>query len=121
MASATMHTTLHPAAEWALGTHFSTVHVDCTITVVLKILDNKCKMLPGEKDAVLEIYDVVKLLPGELFIQKDYQVIEKARRSDTASDEVLDKIHELRVYAEACIPKPVMKSYKAILRDGLFG
>ena len=30
-------------------------------------------------------------------------------------------IHALRVHAEATIPKPVMKRYKAFLRDGLFG
>jgi hypothetical protein len=33
----------------------------------------------------------------------------------------LDAIHPLRVRAEAAIPKPVMKQYKAFLRDGLFG
>jgi hypothetical protein len=34
---------------------------------------------------------------------------------------VIDAIHPLRVYAETAIPKPVMKQYKAFLRDGLFG
>ena len=30
-------------------------------------------------------------------------------------------IHELRVYAESKIPRLVMKKYKAMLREGLFG
>lgn len=111
----------HPAAEWAKDIHFSTLDVDCTITVVLKILDNKCKMLPGEKHAIFEIFDVIKDLPGELFIQKDYAVIENARHAATASEMVMLKIHQLRVYAEDQVPKPVMKKYKAMLRNGLFG
>ena len=111
----------HPAAEWAENTSFSTLDVDCTITVVLKILDNKCKMLPGEKNAIFEIYDVIKDQPGELFIQKDYDVIENARHDETATEMVMLKIHQLRVYAEDQIPKPVMKKYKAMLRNGLFG
>ena len=111
----------HPATEWALANHFIPMHVDCTISVVLKILDNKCKMLPGEKSAVLAIYDVVKEFPGELFCQTDQEVITNARCTETTTGEVMKKIHSLRLYAEKNIPKVVMKEYKAILRDGLFG
>lgn len=112
---------LHPAAEWALSTHFTPMHVDCTTTVALKILDHKCKMLPGEMSAVLAIYDVVKQLPGELFCQSDHEVIATARCTEAASGEVMEKIHTLRLYSEKNIPKVVMKEYKSILRDGLFG
>ena len=45
----------HPAAQWAVEAGFNPEQIDCTTTVVLKILDNKCKMLPGEKDAVMAI------------------------------------------------------------------
>jgi hypothetical protein len=38
--------TLHPTAQWAIEVGFNAEQVDCT-TVVLKILDNKCKMLPA--------------------------------------------------------------------------
>ena len=112
---------VHPAAEWALSVHFTSVQVDCTTTVALKILDNKCKMLPGEMSAVFAIYDVIKQLPGTLFNHKDHDVVTRARWSETASDEVMEKIHALRLYAEENIPKSVMKEYKAVLRDGLFG
>lgn len=111
----------HPALEWALSTRFPPVHVDCTTAVALKILDNKCKMLPGEMSAVLAIYDVVKQLPGTLFNQEDQDVIAMARSTQAASEEVKAKIHSLRLYAEKNISKVVMKEYKAILRDGLFG
>jgi hypothetical protein len=78
-------------------------------------------MLPGEMSAVLAIYDVVKQLPGELFCQNDHDVITNARCAEIAGREVTEKIHALRLYAEKNIPKTVMKEYKAILRDGLFG
>jgi hypothetical protein len=111
--------TLHPAAEWALTAGFGPVEVDCTTTVVLKILDNKCKMLPGEKAAVLAVYDVVKGLPAELFGEPEHETIRRARGEPGARTS--DAIHQLRVKAEELIPKPVMKNYKALLRHGLFG
>lgn len=113
-----MESWLHPAAEWAAQTEFTTTDVDCTITVVLKILDGKCKMLPGEKAAIFEIYDVVRGDESFIFDYDVRRVIDQARQQDAT---VMDRIHELRVFAEASIPKPVMKKYKAMLRDGLFG
>lgn len=110
---------LHPAAEWAQETVFNATQVDCTTAVVLKILDNKCKMLPGEKAAVMAVFDIVKQQPGELFSAEVFKLIDKARSKPTGT--LAQTIHELRVYAEANIPKPIMKAYKALLRDGLFG
>ena len=112
-------TSLHPAACWAIQAGFTPEQVDCTTAVVLKILDNKCKMLPGEKLAVMAIYDVVRHLAAPLFDGAVHAAINAARlQPDSAA---LEAIHPLRVYAEAAIPKPVMKHYKAFLRDGLFG
>ena len=109
----------HPAAQWALEVGFSPEQVDCTTTVVLKILDNKCKMIPGEKAAVMAIYDAVRHLAAPLFDNTVHETINAARLELTP--EVLETIHKLRVHAEEAIPKPVMKKYKAFLRDGLFG
>ena len=110
---------LHPATLWAQEMTFDATQVDCTTTVVLKILDNKCKMLPGEMAAVMCVYDVVKLQAGKLFDNAAHQMISKARSEP--NEESKEQIHTLRVYAEANIPKPVMKAYKAVLREGLFG
>jgi hypothetical protein len=109
----------HPAAEWAKETAFDAMEVDCTTTVVLKILDNKCKMLPGEKVAVMAVYDVIKGRHANLFSDDTHEVITAARNEPNY--EVLETIHELRLFAEANIAKPVMKAYKAKLRYGLFG
>lgn len=110
---------IHPATAWAQEMRFDASQVDCTTAVVLKILDNKCKMLPGEKAAVMCIYDVVIQQPSTLFDDAAHATINQARNH--GDEATMNKIHELRVYAEANIPKPVMKAYKAVLRDGLFG
>jgi hypothetical protein len=110
---------LHPAAHWALQVGFNPEQADCTTAVVLKILDNKCKMLPGEKRAVMAIYDIVRHLVSPLFDSAVHDAIDAARLQPDPG--TLDAIHPLRVHAEAAIPKPVMKQYKAFLRDGLFG
>lgn len=110
---------LHPAAHWATQAGFSAEQVDCTTAVVLKILDGKCKMLPGEKLAVMAIYDVVRHLAAPLFESAVHDAIRAARQAP--GNATPGAIHALRVHAEAAIPKPVMKRYKAFLREGLFG
>ena len=115
----------HPAAQWAIEAGFNPEQVDCTTTVVLKILDGKCKMLPGEMAAIMAIYDVVigDAIIGETSARqfgKEVHDAIYAMRFHPDHD-AQDRIHRLRVLAEAAIPKPVMKRYKAFLRDGLFG
>jgi hypothetical protein len=110
---------LNPAAQWAIEVGFNAEQVDCTTTVVLKILDNKCKMLPGEMAAVMAIYDVLGNSPAPLFDSAVHEAIKSMRlHSGTENQEA---IHRFRIQAEAAIPKPIMKRYKAFLRDGLFG
>ncbi|HQS81106.1 MAG TPA: hypothetical protein PKV42_01480 [Thiobacillus sp.] len=109
----------HPAAQWSLLVGFNPEQADCTTAVVLKILDNKCKMLPGEKLAVMAIYDAVRHLASPLFECAVHDAIRAARQQPGTL--TLEAVHPLRVHAEAAIPKPVMKRYKAFLRDGLFG
>lgn len=110
----------HPASEWAAEQDFDTTAIDCTTAVVLKILDGKCKMLVGEKAAIMQIYDVVvEDGTGVLFDSQTHQAIAEARRQSGPA--IQERIHTLRLYAEEKIPKPVMKKYKAMLRDGLFG
>lgn len=109
----------HPAVAWALQAEFNPAQVDCTTAVVLKILDNKCKMLPGEKAAVMAIYNAVKMRPAKLFDATVHEAIYNAQFDHNG--QAAQIIHELRLQAEARITKPVMKSYKAFLRNGLFG
>jgi len=116
---------MHPAAEWVSDTIFTSSDVDCTTAVVLKILDNKCKMLTGEKNAILEIYYVVKELKCDLFTKTEHDFISESclliHQKTKLPSEAVNRIHELRIYAEENIDKPIMKEYKKKLRHGLFG
>jgi len=113
------HRKIHPGYEWAEQQNFSESDVDCTTAVVLKILDGKCKMSEGEKMFIMEIYDVAKYSPGKLFDVETHNVIYKARYDSNIR--VKNHVHARRLFAEKNIPKPVMKQYKDMLRDGLFG
>ncbi|HUX83451.1 MAG TPA: hypothetical protein VMV35_11520 [Halothiobacillus sp.] len=107
----------HPATLWAVQAKFTPVQVDCTTAVVLKILDQKCKMTASEQAALVAIYDVVRVSPEELFDASVHRIIEAARLQPDAT--IRQTIHQLRVHAEKTIPKPIMKEFKTFLRGGL--
>lgn len=105
------------AAQWAAEQPFTPEQVDCTTSVVLKILDGKCKMTHDAQQSVMAIYDVVKGQVGEKFGDSVHQAI--ADVMSRPSQELSEKIHNLRLHAEATIPKPIMKRYKAMLAEAL--
>jgi len=80
-------------------------------------------MRTGEKAAVTAVYGTVRNLPGECFDAGVHATIARARCANSLTEDscVQQAVHALRVVAEARIPKPVMKTYKALLREGLFG
>ncbi len=106
--------TFHPA-DWAARQRFTPEQVDCTTAVVLKILDGKCKMLPAAQQAVVEIYGEIKEQNGEKLGNEVHQAISHTI-SETSSHNS-EEIHRLRLHAEAIIPKPTMKRYKAMLAE----
>ena len=106
--------------SWLEKNPLQPVHIDCTTTVMLKILDGKCKMNDDEKSVVALLYNIVKDRPGELLGQDIHQLINVARTKP--DDDVLELVYEQRLYAEQMISRPVMKAYKAMLRHhGLIG
>lgn len=88
--------------------------VDCVVAVMLKVLDGKCKMGAEAKAVMTRLYDDVKAQPGHLLPPEVREVIALARRQTTP--ELREAVHGLRVQAEAVIPRPVMKAFKARLR-----
>jgi hypothetical protein len=111
--------TPHPAALWAEEASLDPLQVDCVTTVMLKILDHKCKMSPEEQIALMAIYGVVKHRQGLLLNEEVHQAIHNAMH---VSPNVMgERIHQLRQQAEAQIPKPVMKYFKRYLRESLYG
>jgi hypothetical protein len=102
-------------AQW-LETHpLSPIQVDCATTVMLKILDGKCKMPEAEKRLMEILYDEIKMLPGQLLDAALHSLIASARNNP---DETLKNIvYEQRLLAETTISRPVMKSFKAMIRQ----
>lgn len=110
----------HPAAVWASSAHLDPAEIDCATALMLKIIDGKCKMSAGEKLVMAVIYDVVKDRPGLHLGEADHRLVAEARSS--SDPEVLARVYERRVLAETMISRPVMKAYKAMLREvGVLG
>ena len=106
-------------ALWAAAHPLSPTHVDCATAVMLKILDGKCKMDAEEKGVMALLYDEVKARPGNLLGDGIHRLIADSRGE--LDDEQRMRIYEQRVFAETMISRPVMKGFKAMIREeGLF-
>ncbi|QPK64492.1 hypothetical protein IVG45_05865 [Methylomonas sp. LL1] len=105
-------------ASWVLAHPLSPIHVDCATTVMLKILDGKCKMRETEKRVMELLYDEVKTRPSQLLTEELHSLIAAARAHP---DETMKNIiYENRLLAETTISRPVMKDFKAMIRrEGL--
>lgn len=105
---------------WAANTALEPVHLDCVTAIMLKILDGKCKMGQREKDAIVEVYNVVKTRPGKLLGQPIHALIAAALQD--MDEAMVERVYEQRLYAETMISRPVMKGFKAGLRaEGILG
>lgn len=111
--------TLAHVSRWVQAHPLSPSDVDCATTVMLKILDGKCKMGEIDKIVMAQLYDAVKERPGLRFGAEFHALIARARGS---ADEALKNfIYEKRVLAETELSRPVMKAFKAMIRaEGLF-
>ncbi len=106
---------------WIESQQLSPVDIDCVTTVMLKILDGKCKMSGPGKRVMEQLYDLLKDRTGHHLHGNTHQLIRQAR-SEAMSDELRMHIYEQRLLAETMISRPVMKAFKARLRaDGLIG
>lgn len=107
-------------ARWVAGQALTASDVDCATTVMLKILDGKCKMSAVDKEVMARLYDALKDRPGQRFGDEFHALIATARRE--AGEELKNFIYEQRVLAETTLSRPVMKAFKAMIRErGLFG
>lgn len=112
--------TKEQVAAWVRSNPLSPVHVDCSTTVMLKILDGKCKMRTNEKLVMELLYDEVKSLPGQLLDASLHPLIAAAR--EHADELMKNSIYEKRLLSETAISRPVMKGFKALIRQqGLLG
>lgn len=107
--------------QWVATQELSPVDIDCVTTVMLKILDGKCKMSGPGKAVMERLYDLLKDRTGHHLHEDTHQLIQQARPNEM-SDELRMHIYEQRLLAETMISRPVMKAFKARLRaDGVIG
>lgn len=109
--------------NWVQSQILSPSDVDCATTVMLKILDGKCKMKVLEKKVMAALYDQLKDEAGELMGADMHELIGEVRDllSEADSDADKERVYEKRVLAETMISRPVMKEFKARIRqNGLF-
>jgi len=102
-------------ARWVQAHPLSPIHVDCAVTVMLKILDGKCKMRSTEKQVMEWLYDEVKTQSGLLLDTSVHSLIQQAR--EQLDEEMKNIIYENRLLAETTISRPVMKAFKAMIRQ----
>jgi len=102
-------------ATWAQRNIVDPLEIDCVITLMLKILDGKCKMNEADKAAAIQLYDAVGQRPCLRLTASDcHALIAEARQEN---DEALKmRIYEQRLLAETMLSRPVMKAFKARLR-----
>lgn len=106
-------------ARWVQTHALTASDIDCITTVMLKILDGKCKMGNVEKIVMAQLYDAVQHSDGERFGGDYHRLIASARAA--AGEELKNRIYEQRVLAETVLSRPVMKAFKAMIREqGLF-
>lgn len=105
--------------QWVQAHPLSPLHVDCATTVMLKILDGKCKMNVEEKVVMALLYEQVKHCPSQLLDADIHALIADSRNH--LNDETKMVIYEHRLLAETMLSRPVMKGFKALIREqGLF-
>ncbi|HRH76043.1 MAG TPA: hypothetical protein PK129_01755 [Cellvibrionaceae bacterium] len=106
-------------AQWLQSRTFTALEIDCVNTVMLKILDGKCKMAPAEKTLMTALYDALKTQPGKLLGLEIHLIIHRAQHQ--LDDAMRLHIYEQRLLAETMLSRPIMKAFKARLRnEGLF-
>ncbi len=110
--------TLLPADQWLKAQQLSPIEVDCVTTLMLKIIDGKCKMNSQDKTLISELYQLTQIQSGILFDDTYHQLIASALT--LTSEELVDNVYEKRVLAETQISRPVMKAFKKRLRDTNF-
>ncbi|MDO6681700.1 MULTISPECIES: hypothetical protein [unclassified Oceanobacter] len=120
---------------WVINHPLTPEQVDCATTVMLKVLDGKCKMPRHEKVRMSWLYDAVKHQPGELLGDDTHALIVRARqclyraRVQSQAAELPDEslaeldpsltlaVYERRLLAETRLTRPVMKAFKRWIRQ----
>ena len=108
-------------SHWLASHPPSLSDIDCITAIQLKILDGKCKMPDIEKVIMSRLYSEISHLQGQALDFSLRSLIAEACQqlevSGELSEEMTMHIYELRLLAESQISRPVMKAFKAHMRN----
>ena len=102
-------------AAWLERVSLSLSDIDCANAVMLKILDGKCKMPLREKQLMAELYWQLGGACGPMLDAATHQLISSVGPEPDESMRLA--IYEQRILAETRISRPVMKAFKAMIRE----
>lgn len=102
---------------WLKSYPLSPIQIDCATTVMLKILDGKCKMRSEEKIVMALLYDQIKNQQGHVLTNETHELIANARNHSEEDEALKMLIYEKRLLAETEISRPIMKQFKAFIRE----
>lgn len=102
--------TIPDLKAWARQQSFDAQAIDCMTAVMLKILDEKCQMNPATQRLFIDIYCAIEKKDSLIFDLAIHPFVEKVLNEPDALS--LRHVHELRLFAESSIAKPVMKAFK---------
>jgi hypothetical protein len=102
---------------WLESHPLSSIQIDCVTTVMLKILDGKCKMRSEEKIVMALLYEQIKNKQGHFLTTETHQLIADARNRCEENEDLKMLIYEKRLLAETTISRPVMKQFKSFIRE----
>ncbi|THF58661.1 hypothetical protein [Pseudothauera rhizosphaerae] len=106
---------LREPRDWVRDASLYPAEIDCVTAVMLKILDGKCRMAELEKPIMVALYDALKGRHGLRLGADFHDIVARARTEP--SEALREAVYEQRVLAETMISRPVMKAFKARLRQ----
>ena len=74
------------------------------------------QMRPTEKVVMTLLYDQIKTKPGQLLTEELHSLI-AVTRNRSEDDALTMLVYEKRLLAETAISRPVMKQFKAFIRE----
>ena len=82
---------------WLESHPLSPIQIDCVATVMLKILDGKCKMRSEEKIVIALLYEQIKNKQGHFLTTETHKLIADTRHRSEENEVLKMLIYEKRL------------------------
>lgn len=109
---------LERVKNWGREHEFSEEHLEYTVKLAVKILDEHCKMSDEEKMIFMAVYDGILERENTPFTGSLHQIIQLAKADNpiVAGAVYKEAIHEICEEMLKTMFKPIMKGYKGYVR-----